>query len=78
MNWSNPELTDTLARLGAVADLDERVRLRQRVSAILQVELPVIPVAWYDYAVAASSRLDKVSIDPLELSYRLSAMRWAQ
>ncbi len=78
MNWSNPELTDTLARLGAVADPDERVRLRQRVSAILQAELPVIPVAWYDYAVAASRRLDKVSIDPLELSYRLSAMRWAQ
>jgi peptide/nickel transport system substrate-binding protein len=78
MNWSSPELVDTLAKLGSAADPDERARLRRRVSEILQAELPVIPVAWYDYAVAASRRVGNVGVDPFELSYRISGMRWGQ
>lgn len=77
MNWSSPELSDLLQALGRTGDPAERGRLRRRVAAILQEALPVIPVAWYDLRVAASRRLEGVSIDPLELSYRISRMRWA-
>lgn len=76
MNWSSPELTAALASLGRTTDPAERATLRGRVSTILQAELPVIPVAWYDHRVAVSKRLAGVSVDPLELSYRISAMRW--
>lgn len=78
MGWSNAELTGVLARLGAVTDPVERAALRGRVAAILQAELPVIPIAWYDHSVAVSRRLAGVSVDPLELSYRLSGIKWAE
>jgi len=78
MNWSSPDLADALGKLGSAADPSERAALRRQVSHILHEELPVVPIAWYDYAVAASRRVGGVSIDPLELSYRLSGMRWAR
>ena len=78
MGWSSPELVAALDRLGGAADPAERGTLRRRVAEVLQDELPVIPLAWYDHSVAVSRRLAGVSVDPLELSYRISAMRWAE
>ncbi len=76
MNWSSPALTATLGKLGSTTDGTERASLRGEVSRILQAELPVVPIAWFDYAVAVNRRVAGASIDPLELSYRVSAMRW--
>ena len=45
-------------------------------ATVLQAELPVIPVAWYQHSVTASTRLRNVSVDPLERSYRISRMAW--
>ncbi len=78
MGWTSPELVDLLAALGRTTEPAERAQLRAGVSAILQAELPVIPVVWYDHRVAISRRLANVSVDPLELSYRIAAMRWAE
>jgi peptide/nickel transport system substrate-binding protein len=77
MNWSNAELNGALGALAGIADPAERARLRRRVAEILDAELPVIPVAWYDYPVAVNRRLAGVRIDPFELSYHLAEMRWA-
>jgi peptide/nickel transport system substrate-binding protein len=55
----------------------ERARaLRATVTQALQAELPVIPVAWYRQHVAVGQRLAGVTLDPLERSYRLTAMEW--
>ena len=78
MGWSSPELIETLAALGRTTDPTARAALRGRAAAILQEALPVIPVAWYDHRVAVSRRLRDVSVDPLELSYRIERMRWAE
>ncbi len=43
----------------------------------LQSELPVIPIAWYRQHVAVNRRLQGVSLDPLERSYRLTDMHWS-
>lgn len=77
MGWSDPGLAAALERLGGEPDPAEQVRLRRAIAAILQAELPVIPVAWYDYPVAFSRRIAGASVDPLELSYRIDRMRWA-
>lgn len=77
MGWSSPELVAALDRLGQVTDARERATLRGRVAAILQSELPVIPLAWFDHGVAANKRIRGVTTDPLELSYRITAMSWA-
>ncbi|BCM87275.1 ABC transporter substrate-binding protein [Methylobacterium indicum] len=77
MGWSSPQLTEALQALQQTDVPETRAALRRRVLEILQTELPVIPVAWYDLRVAAAKRLGGVSVDPYELSYRISRMRWA-
>jgi peptide/nickel transport system substrate-binding protein len=77
MGWSDPELTAALAALYAEAEPSAQAPLRRRVAAILQEALPVIPIAWYDNAIAFGRRIQGGSVDPLELSYRLTDLRWA-
>lgn len=77
MNWSNAELVKTLAGIGSVVEPAERARLRRRATEILHQEMPVIPIAWFDHGVAINRRLAGVIIDPFELSYGVSRMRWA-
>jgi peptide/nickel transport system substrate-binding protein len=45
---------------------------------VLQAELPVIPVAWYQHTATNSKRVSNVSIDPLERNYRISQFTWAK
>jgi peptide/nickel transport system substrate-binding protein len=74
MGWSDSGLQQTLDSLKHAAD----PALRHRVAGILQQQLPVLPLAWTELAVAASADLDGLRVDPFELSYNLSALRWAQ
>ncbi|MEH3087760.1 MAG: ABC transporter substrate-binding protein [Xylophilus ampelinus] len=76
MGWSDPALADALQSLARDAHAP-RDALRARVAAILQRELPVIPLTWYRQAAAVGPRVDGFSLDPLELSYRLTDLRWA-
>jgi peptide/nickel transport system substrate-binding protein len=78
MGWSSSEMARALDRLSGTTDPAERARLRGEIAAILQAELPVVPIGWYEHTLAASRRLAGVTLDPLELSYRISAMRWAE
>ena len=77
MGWSDPALVAALDTLEETRDPAERARLRGQAATILQGELPVIPIAWYDSSAAVGRRLGGVSLDPLELSYRISGIRWA-
>ena len=78
MGWRTGEVASTLARLATSA----RARgaagnpERARVAAVLQAELPVIPVVWYRQVCAASRRIAGVRIDPFERSYRISEFHW--
>lgn len=78
MNWTSPELVGLLNRLGATFDEPEKRTIRDRIGAIIQDELPVIPIAWFELGVAINRRLANVVIDPFELSYRLAEMRWVE
>jgi peptide/nickel transport system substrate-binding protein len=78
MNWTNAELVALLQRLGATFDDGAKRVIRERIGAIIQDELPVIPLAWFELGVAISRRLSGVVIDPFELSYKLTDMRWAE
>ena len=77
MGWSDPALVAALTQLTATSEPAERARLRAQAATILQDQMPVIPVAWYDNSVAVSRRLSGVTLDPLELSYRIADMGWA-
>jgi len=77
MGWTSDALVEALAELTLGTSSPERAAgLRARVTAELQSNLPVVPIAWYRQQVAVGPRLSGVSLDPLERSYRLTAMRW--
>lgn len=77
MGWHSAQVSQTLADMGQAVDDRRRSALRGSIATVLQAELPVIPVAWYQHSVTASTRLTNVSVDPLERSYRISRMGWA-
>jgi hypothetical protein len=37
----------------------------------------VLPIVWYDHSAAINPALANVTIDPLEISYRIATMRWS-
>ena len=53
--------------------------LRQKIVAILQDQLPVIPVSWFESNAAVSTAIDPASVvlDPYEQSYGVQRIRWA-
>ena len=78
MGWSSDRVVQALAELSqGRAGPARTAALRKQVAATLQDELPVIPIAWYRQQVAVSPRVTGVGLDPLERSYRITAMGWA-
>jgi peptide/nickel transport system substrate-binding protein len=77
MGWHSAQVSQTLADMSVAVDPKRRSALRGAIATVLQAELPVIPVAWYQHSMTASTRLVNVSVDPLERSYRISRMGWA-
>lgn len=78
MNWKNDEAADLLAALGRTTDATVRADMQNQLTAILQDELPTIPVVWSELAVAASDQLENLFVDPFEQNYYLSDLRWAK
>lgn len=77
MGWDNAAVADALERVAASADETVRRDAIGTVAAALQQELPVIPIVWYEHTVAIANGLEGVVIDPLQRSYGLSAITWA-
>ena len=76
MGWTSASAARALAALPLVSDARQAAPLQRQVAAILQQDLPLIPVLWYRQTLAANPRLDRVSIDPYERTYRLTQMQW--
>jgi peptide/nickel transport system substrate-binding protein len=80
MGWRNGEVPAMLGRLASATPATSATSAgpaeRARVAAVLQSELPVIPVVWYRQVCATSRRIAGASIDPFERSYRISQLRW--
>lgn len=78
MGWQSVQAHTTLAGLSTTTDATRRAQLRGALATTLQAELPVIPVVWYQHNATYSHRVERVSLDPLERSYRISQMSWAR
>lgn len=78
MGWNNADLTSALNTMASGADTGSMEENRQRVTEILQSELPVIPVAWYRQSAVVSKRVEGLVLDPLERSWRLTDLTWAK
>ncbi len=76
MGWNDAALTSALHDLAGGSDAGQAAESRGKVTDILQVQLPVIPVAWYRQSAVVSPRVEGVTLDPLERSWRLSDLTW--
>lgn len=77
MGWQNAEAAEAISVIAATADPDLRTASIRKVATILHQELPVIPVVWYQHTVSLNKKLQGVVIDPLQRSYGLSNIYWA-
>lgn len=75
MGWDNPEI---VALAQAVARGEGGDAERARISAILQAELPVIPIAWYQQTLAVRAGVEGAVIDPWERSFGLAGLRFSE
>lgn len=76
MNWDDPALQRAMRALLASTDPTEQARLRREITAILQAELPVVPVVWYEQTAAVTRSVSGAAIDPFERTFGLSRMAW--
>ena len=76
MGWTQTDVSDALAEIAATSDQALRVENIRKVVGILQNELPVIPITWYQHTAAIDGQLGGVVIDPLQRNYGLSQMYW--
>ncbi|WP_052507282.1 ABC transporter substrate-binding protein [Desulfonatronovibrio magnus] len=67
MGWESEELYSLLDEYMNEFDFEKGRIIGWKISEIINTELPVIPVAWYDNHVAVSSRLGGFNQDPFEL-----------
>lgn len=77
LNWSNAEFSAAIDALSRTADKAEGQALRDKAVSILQAELPVIPVAWYQQTAAVSKKVEGARLDPFERDFGLARMRKA-
>lgn len=78
MGWQNDAVEQALNTIAASADEAERADAIRVVGSSLQAELPVIPITWYQHTVAIAEGLQNVIVDPLQRSYGLSELTWAE
>lgn len=76
MNWERPDVAEALERIAAGGG-DVAADVAQVVAALAE-DLPIIPITYYRHTVAQSARIANVVVDPLERSYYIDAIRWAQ
>ena len=75
MNWENAEFATLVRGLMRGEGGDAQ---RAAAAAILQAELPIIPIAWYQQTLAVSDEVEGTAIDPFERSFGLQDIRWAE
>lgn len=76
--WTNAELNQLTAEYVATFDPARLPALRARIAAIIQAELPIVTVAWYEHTVAVSNCIRGVQVDPYETRYLIERMSWAE
>ena len=75
MGWENAEIVE-LAQALARGQGGEAERAR--ITEILQDELPVIPIAWYQQTLAVARDVEGAVIDPWERDFGLAGLRFAK
>ena len=77
MGWDNKEVASSLETIASSGDSELRSSHIAQVAEILQQQLPVIPIGWYQHTVTLDAKLKGVVIDPLQRSYGIDKIYWS-
>ncbi|MDX2103937.1 MAG: ABC transporter substrate-binding protein [Alphaproteobacteria bacterium] len=78
LNWDGrPRMQALTDRYTASFDDRERADLRRQILRLLQDEVPVTPISWFEHTVAVHSRVRGLVIDPYEMRYMLHTLSLA-
>lgn len=77
MNWKSDKMIELISAYQSSFDDRKMAELRRAMIALIQEELPIIPVTWYENVIGYSNKIKNVSFDPMEISYRLAPVQWA-
>lgn len=75
--WQSDEVNRLLGEYLGAFDPAEAEASRRGILSVLQAELPVIPITWYEHIVAVSDRVNGVRIDPFEIKSYVRGAHWA-
>lgn len=76
MNWSNPDIQQTLNTLVQETDPAQYRQKAQQVAQAIYQEKPLIAIASYVQRTAINKRIEGFRFDPYERSYFLNELQW--
>ncbi|GHV40991.1 ABC transporter substrate-binding protein [Synergistales bacterium] len=76
MNWRSEKAESLIKGYMGASNPQDAAKARSGIMAILQEELPVVPVSWYANQSAFSKNLENVNLDPYELRPYPEGVRW--
>ena len=78
MNWDAPAVAEAIDTIASLGESSIRNPLIKSVVSEIHAQLPVIPVVWYQHTLSIAEGLEGVEIDPLERTYGLQSISWAE
>ena len=76
--WESSKLNKLIDKYLNAFNEKKASKIRKKITTILQKELPVIPISWYDHHVAVSKGITGVKLDAFELRPYPEGVRWAK
>lgn len=74
MNWQNSELDNAVKALETERNAEKAKALKQQISQIINDELPIIPVVYYQQNVVAHKGVQNITLDPFERRFFLEKL----
>lgn len=78
MGWQSARLDQIVSDYTRTFDPEEAAQGRKEIVAIMQSELPVLPITWTQKVIINHKSLSFVPADPFEMTYYLDKMKWAE
>ena len=77
MGWESEEMNLLIQQYLSTFDRAKAAEIRSKIVGLVQTELPLIPLTWYDHHAAMSKRIKGLKLDPYELRPYLEGVQWA-
>jgi len=78
MSWESESFNKAVKDYFSTFDKEGQKILQKKMTTILQQELPVLPLAWYDNFVSVNKRIKGIELDPSEQRPYAEGAEWSE